>query len=65
MYCDESPHDIAFVKGPDGKLHHFAYHIDEWSALLRAGGCTGWRDPRAAASQARLSTEPRSAMLLP
>ena len=37
MFCGESPHDIAFVKGPQGKLHHFAYHIEDWSALGRAG----------------------------
>ncbi|GIJ51972.1 3,4-dihydroxyphenylacetate 2,3-dioxygenase [Virgisporangium aliadipatigenens] len=37
MFCGENPHDIAFVKGPNGKLHHFAHQIDDWSALLRAG----------------------------
>ncbi|MDX8030413.1 VOC family protein [Lentzea sp. BCCO 10_0856] len=37
MYCGDQPHDIAFVKGANGKLHHFAYEIDDWSALLRAG----------------------------
>ena len=37
MTCGESPHDIAFIKGPNGKLHHFAYHLEDWSAILRAG----------------------------
>jgi catechol 2,3-dioxygenase len=37
MFCGENPHDVAFVKGPNGKLHHFAYQIEDWSALLRAG----------------------------
>jgi catechol 2,3-dioxygenase len=37
MFCGENPHDIAFVNGPNGKLHHFAYEIEDWSALLRAG----------------------------
>ena len=37
MSCGESPHDIAFIKGPNGKLHHFAYHLEDWSAILRAG----------------------------
>ncbi len=37
MYCGEQPHDIAFVQGANGKLHHFAYEIDDWSALLKAG----------------------------
>jgi catechol 2,3-dioxygenase len=37
MFCGNSPHDIAFVKGPNGKLHHFAYLLQDWSKLLRAG----------------------------
>lgn len=37
MFCGNSPHDIAFVKGPNGKLHHFAYHLEDWSKILRAG----------------------------
>jgi len=24
MFCTNTPHDIAFIKGPNGKLHHFA-----------------------------------------
>ena len=37
MSCGDSPHDIAFIKGPNGKLHHFAYHLEDWCAILRAG----------------------------
>jgi catechol 2,3-dioxygenase len=37
LSCGESPHDIAFIKGPNGKLHHFAYHLEDWSSILRAG----------------------------
>jgi catechol 2,3-dioxygenase len=37
MTCGESPHDLAFVGGPNGKVHHFAYHLDDWAAILRAG----------------------------
>ena len=37
MTCGESPHDLAFIKGPNGKLHHFAYHLEDWGAILRAG----------------------------
>jgi catechol 2,3-dioxygenase len=37
MTCGESPHDLAFIKGPNNKLHHFAYHLEDWSAILRAG----------------------------
>jgi catechol 2,3-dioxygenase len=37
MYCGNTPHDIAFVKGPNGKLHHFAYELADWNRILRAG----------------------------
>jgi catechol 2,3-dioxygenase len=37
LSCGESPHDIAFIKGPNGKFHHFAYHLEDWSAILKAG----------------------------
>ena len=37
MFCGENPHDIAFVKGANGKFHHVAFEVDDWSALLRAG----------------------------
>jgi catechol 2,3-dioxygenase len=29
-------HDLAVIKGPNAKLHHFAYHLDDWNAILRA-----------------------------
>ncbi|NMO00548.1 catechol 2,3-dioxygenase [Gordonia sp. TBRC 11910] len=44
MFCGEQPHDIAFVKGEQGKLHHFAYHVDDWSSLLRAGDIFSMHD---------------------
>ena len=37
MTCGESPHDLAVIKGPNDKLHHFAYHLEDWGAILRAG----------------------------
>jgi catechol 2,3-dioxygenase len=37
MTCGESPHDLAFIKGPNNKLHHFAYHLEDWSSILKAG----------------------------
>ena len=37
MSCGESPHDLAVIKGPNDKLHHFAYHLEDWNAILRAG----------------------------
>jgi len=36
MFCTNTPHDIAFIKGPNGKLHHFAYYLNSWSDILRA-----------------------------
>ena len=31
-----SAHDLAVIKGPNNKLHHFAYHLGDWSEILRA-----------------------------
>jgi catechol 2,3-dioxygenase len=31
-----SPHDIAFIPGNPGGLHHFAYWLDSWDELGRA-----------------------------
>ncbi len=28
-----TPHDIAFLTGPDGGFHHLAYWVDEWNDL--------------------------------
>ncbi|MES4889585.1 catechol 2,3-dioxygenase [Streptomyces sp. NPDC096012] len=38
MSCSNTPHDIAFIKGPNGKLHHFAYALTDWHEIKRAGG---------------------------
>lgn len=37
MFCTNTPHDIAFIKGPNGKLHHFAYLLTDWNEIKRAG----------------------------
>lgn len=37
MFCGQTPHDLAVIKGPNGKLHHFAFALDDWNAVLRAG----------------------------
>ena len=31
-----TPHDIAFVTGPDGAFHHLAFWVDEWNDLRHA-----------------------------
>ncbi len=30
------PHDIAFVQGPNGTLHHFSFWLDDWDHVRRA-----------------------------
>lgn len=30
-------HDIAIIQGPEGKLHHFAFGLKDWSEILKAG----------------------------
>ena len=30
-------HDLAIIGGPQGKLHHFAFQLADWSAVGRAG----------------------------
>ena len=37
MFCSNTPHDIAFIKGPNGKLHHFAFELGDWNDILKAG----------------------------
>lgn len=37
MFCGQTPHDVAIIKGPQGKLHHFAFLLDDWNEILRAG----------------------------
>lgn len=37
MSCTNTPHDFAFTKGPNGKLHHFAYELSDWHEIKRAG----------------------------
>lgn len=37
MFCTNTPHDIAFIKGPNAKLHHFAYLMTDWNEIKRAG----------------------------
>jgi catechol 2,3-dioxygenase len=37
LYCGQSPHDFAVVKGPNGKFHHFAFFLNDWNEILHAG----------------------------
>jgi catechol 2,3-dioxygenase len=38
LSCGNTAHDIAFIAGPQGKLHHFAYNLTDWYAIKHAGG---------------------------
>jgi catechol 2,3-dioxygenase len=31
-----SPHDVAFITGPQGGLHHFAFWLDDWNQMRDA-----------------------------
>jgi catechol 2,3-dioxygenase len=44
MFCTNTPHDIAIIRGPNGKLHHFAFWLNDWSEVLRAGDVFGRDD---------------------
>ena len=37
MFCQHKTHDIAFIKGANGRLHHWAYKLRDWSAIRDAG----------------------------
>ncbi|MCX6459421.1 MAG: catechol 2,3-dioxygenase [Actinobacteria bacterium] len=36
MERSHRPHDLAFVRGPNGGLHHFAYWLDDWDHVRRS-----------------------------
>ena len=46
MYCGESPHDIAFIKGPNGKLHHFAFTWATGTTSSRPATSSRWTTSR-------------------
>lgn len=37
MTSGNTVHDIAVIKGPNGKLHHFAFELRDWNDILHAG----------------------------
>jgi catechol 2,3-dioxygenase len=36
LSAGNTPHDIAFVGGPEKGLHHFAFFLDDWADILKA-----------------------------
>lgn len=37
LFCGQKAHDLAVIKGENGKLHHWAYWLEDWNEILRAG----------------------------
>jgi catechol 2,3-dioxygenase len=37
MSAGNKVHDIAVIKGPNAKLHHFAFKLNDWNEIKRAG----------------------------
>lgn len=37
LFRSNTPHDIAIIPGPDEKIHHFAFWLDDWTEVRRAG----------------------------
>lgn len=36
LSASQKVHDLAIIGGPNGKLHHFAFQLDDWSKVGRA-----------------------------
>lgn len=37
MFCQHKTHDVAFIKGDNGRLHHWAYKLRDWGDIRDAG----------------------------
>jgi len=48
-----TPHDIAFLTGPDGGFHHLAYWVDEWNDLRTAADTCAYHGVQIDAGPAR------------
>jgi catechol 2,3-dioxygenase len=44
MFCQHKTHDIAFVQGENGKLHHWAYKLESWDKIKHAGAILSMDD---------------------
>ncbi|HKA22256.1 MAG TPA: catechol 2,3-dioxygenase [Blastocatellia bacterium] len=36
LFRSNKPHDLAIMRGPHGRYHHFAFYLDDWNEVLRA-----------------------------
>ena len=41
LFVTNTPHDIAIIAGPNGKLHHVGFFLDEWNDIRRAADIIG------------------------
>ncbi len=48
-----TPHDIAFITGPNGALHHFAYWLDDWTQVRNAADICSYHGVRIDAGPTR------------
>ena len=55
-----TPHDLAFIPGRPGGLHHFAFWLDSWEAIGRAR--MSWLGPAFRSTPGRHGTESLAAI---
>ena len=48
-----TPHDVAFITGPNGAFHHLAYWVDDWNDLRRAADICAYHGVRIDAGPTR------------
>lgn len=48
-----TPHDIAFITGPQGAFHHLAYWVDDWNDLREAADICAYHGVRIDAGPTR------------
>lgn len=44
LFKTNTPHDIAILKGPNEKIHHFAFSLGCWHDVLHAADCLAKND---------------------
>lgn len=53
MERSHSPHDIAFITGPQGGLHHFAFWVNDWNDVRTAADMLAYHGVRIDAGPTR------------
>jgi len=48
-----TPHDVAFLTGPDGGFHHVAYWVDDWNELRKGADTCAYHGVRIDAGPTR------------